>query len=118
MLFHSKKVAIGLSVAASLISPSVAQADIFTEMAAANRVEQKVVRAYPGYDPVATCDQQGRRFWCSFIADKGHCYLSGRAWAVRYPWRVSFASKSRYCIGSSSYGTSSPMQKFTDVDFG
>jgi hypothetical protein len=90
-----KTIVVTLTVAA--LSPAVAQAGFVDEMAAAHRVEQKVIRQNPGYNVTAFCDQQGRKFWCSFYGFRHECLLDGKAWVRKHPWRVQIVAKSRLC---------------------
>jgi hypothetical protein len=92
-----KVLALALSLGILAVVPASASADIFDEIKAGNRVEQKLVRKYPGYSSYAFCDQQERRFWCTYGGTKGDCFIDGHAWVYKHPWRVRFVNPTREC---------------------
>jgi len=92
VLFASAAVTLG-----AVLVPTVAQAGVMAEINAAGKVERKVNRMHPGYNPVATCDQIGsRKFWCSYIASRGDCFVSGKA-RVNYG-RVRIVANNKDCF--------------------
>lgn len=76
-----RHIATGAAVAVTLaVAPATATAGFAAEMKAAGKVERKVSQMYPRYNPTASCDQlSSRRFWCSYVAMKGDCMVTGKA---------------------------------------
>jgi len=92
-----KRIIIG-TLAACLFIPAVASADFEQELKAGNYAEQKLQRRYPHYSVYASCDQQGRKFWCSVGGSKGNCLVDGHAWVYKNPWRVRLVGVTRNCF--------------------
>lgn len=93
-----RSLAVTAAVAAGVaLTPTTAQAGFMAEMKAAGKVERKVSRMYPRYNPTASCDQiSSRKFWCSYVAMKGDCMVTGKARVTS--GRVRIVANNKNCF--------------------